>query len=262
MNSLILIFKGFLIGIGKILPGISGSLIALSLGVYEKTINCLTNLFKDFINNILFLFKLLVGIMLALVLFSKIINYLLNTNYIYTMACFLGLFLGIIINVFKHNKYNKFDFLFILILIISVFLISNINLSCKFLLLSNVKYFFIIMLGIIDAITMILPAISGTAIFMVLDVYDFILEMYSDFNINYLFLYIFGILIGSIATLKLIAKFIKVKENMCYKIISYLSICSLFLLLFQLINYLNITNIIPFFFILIICFIISRKFVD
>ena len=35
---LILFIKGIIIGIGKIIPGVSGSLLAMSLGVYEKTL--------------------------------------------------------------------------------------------------------------------------------------------------------------------------------------------------------------------------------
>ena len=33
------ILEGLLIGIGKIIPGVSGSVIAISLGVYEHAIN-------------------------------------------------------------------------------------------------------------------------------------------------------------------------------------------------------------------------------
>ena len=36
MNNLI---KGFIIGIGKILPGVSGALLAILMGVYDKSID-------------------------------------------------------------------------------------------------------------------------------------------------------------------------------------------------------------------------------
>jgi len=50
----VLILKGFLIGIGKIIPGVSGSLLAISLGVYDKAINSLVNLFNNFKENFIF----------------------------------------------------------------------------------------------------------------------------------------------------------------------------------------------------------------
>ena len=33
---IILVLKGILIGIGKIIPGVSGAMIAITLGIYEK----------------------------------------------------------------------------------------------------------------------------------------------------------------------------------------------------------------------------------
>ena len=38
LQKLILFFKGFLIGIGKIIPGVSGSVLAISFGVYEESL--------------------------------------------------------------------------------------------------------------------------------------------------------------------------------------------------------------------------------
>ena len=47
MKNLNLLWKGFIIGIGKVIPGVSGSLLAISLGVYERSIYCISNLRKD-----------------------------------------------------------------------------------------------------------------------------------------------------------------------------------------------------------------------
>ena len=39
MKNLLLICKGFIIGLAKIIPGVSGAIIAISFGVYEKLIS-------------------------------------------------------------------------------------------------------------------------------------------------------------------------------------------------------------------------------
>ena len=77
-----LILKGFLIGIGKIIPGVSGSLLAISLGVYDKAINSLVNLSNNFKENIYFLGKLAIGVVIAIMFFSNVIAYLLNSHYL------------------------------------------------------------------------------------------------------------------------------------------------------------------------------------
>ena len=42
MKYLSLILKGFIIGIAKIIPGVSGAVIAISFGIYEKLINIIS----------------------------------------------------------------------------------------------------------------------------------------------------------------------------------------------------------------------------
>ena len=42
-----LILKSILIGIGKIIPGISGSVIAMTMGLYEPIINAISNFFEN-----------------------------------------------------------------------------------------------------------------------------------------------------------------------------------------------------------------------
>ena len=54
MPYLILFLKGFIIGIGKIIPGVSGSVLAVSMGVYEKSLDYLAN-FRKMLKKFLFL---------------------------------------------------------------------------------------------------------------------------------------------------------------------------------------------------------------
>ena len=44
MNNFLTVIKGFIIGIAKIIPGVSGSVLALSLGVYERVIDIVSNI--------------------------------------------------------------------------------------------------------------------------------------------------------------------------------------------------------------------------
>ena len=66
------IIKGIIVGLGKIIPGVSGSILAISLGIYEKCINSFLNITKD-INNIIFLFKISIGILISIILGSHIL---------------------------------------------------------------------------------------------------------------------------------------------------------------------------------------------
>ena len=72
--------KGFFVGIANITPGISGSALLVSLNLYEKCINSISNIFKDFKSNFKFLFPIAIGVLFGTFLFSNVIFYFYN-NY-------------------------------------------------------------------------------------------------------------------------------------------------------------------------------------
>ena len=79
-NTLILILKGFMIGIGKIIPGVSGSLLAIIFNVYEDCLERISHIFHHFKDNVFFLGKLSLGIFVAC-LFFKSLLLLYNASY-------------------------------------------------------------------------------------------------------------------------------------------------------------------------------------
>ena len=87
-NYLTLFFSGALAICAMILPGISGAFILLLLGQYEYVLNIIHNLE---------IFKILIFIIGAgtgLLLFSKLLNYLLKKHKSPTMAFLTGLMVG------------------------------------------------------------------------------------------------------------------------------------------------------------------------
>ena len=70
--------KGFFVGIANITPGISGSALLVSLNLYEKCINSISNIFKDFKSNFKFLFPIAIGVLFGTFLFSNVIFYFYN----------------------------------------------------------------------------------------------------------------------------------------------------------------------------------------
>ena len=69
--------KGIIVGIGGIAPGLSGSVLLVILGLYQKTINSIATLFKNFKKNIIFLLPIILGFIVGIFLFSKVINFML-----------------------------------------------------------------------------------------------------------------------------------------------------------------------------------------
>ena len=89
-----LFIKSFIIGIAKIIPGVSGAMLAVSFSIYDKLINSITNFFDDKKNNLKFLFVFGSGVLMAISLFSNVVKYFIDNYYLITMLFFTSLILG------------------------------------------------------------------------------------------------------------------------------------------------------------------------
>lgn len=258
-----LIIKGIIIGIGKIIPGVSGSLLAISLGIYEKAIESMINIFKNPQKNILFLGKIGLGILISIIFFSKLILYCLNNYYLYTMLFFIGLMLGNVPSSLKIIKQaKKKDIIYLLLSLLLVYIIYKFKSPIIYSPNISLKNFIIVfILGITDAVTMIVPGISGTALFMMLNCYHFIMDLFSNLFSKIYFTIIFGIgvIIGIIVTGYTMNKLLKKHKEKVHLVILGFTISSLIVLIIPIINKITIFNIIPLLILLILGFLISKK---
>ena len=189
--------KGVIIGIGAILPGISGGSLAVILGLYEKLIHSVSHFFKDPKKNLAFLTVIGFGACLGIVLFSNVQKFLFTHYEIPTMFSLCGLFLGTIPGLFRHANKNGFSALclipFFIAFAVSVFLSLSGNSDMEtgsetfFLNFKNFIYIFII--GFIMAGSLVIPGISGTVLLMLAGAYGFFLNIIAD--IKYIFLFPF-----------------------------------------------------------------------
>ena len=88
------IIKGIFIGIANIIPGVSGGTMAVSMGVYDKLINSINSIIKDFKKSFLTLLPLVIGMIGGIGIFSYIIPYSLSHYAFQTCMCFTGLIVG------------------------------------------------------------------------------------------------------------------------------------------------------------------------
>ena len=270
IEGLKLISKGIIIGIGKIIPGVSGGMLAISLNVYDKSLQAISNFFKEPKNNFLFLTKLGIGIVLAILVFSKAITFSLNNYYLPTMLLFIGLILGGIPSIIKKvrterclKNYNIMFGAILVILIIAIF--SSLFRTNKPLTMSF--YIFIIM-GIIEAITMIIPGISGTAILMMLGYYKVIIEAFGNLTDVSLFRnsmeivvpFLIGLIVGIIVLSKIINYILKKETIKSYYAILGFVIGSIILLIKEVfIGVYSLTEIVISLGLLFIGFAISKR---
>lgn len=266
-NNIKLIIKGFIIGLGKIIPGVSGAVLAMMLNVYEPALIAIANIKTNFYKNIKYLAMLGIGIIFAIIIGGKALIFFLDKFYIQTMFIFIGIMLAGISPITKELNLSgikeKIIIIFVTIIFIYISLIQVNNLTNNN---SNILIFFFS--GILDAFSSIVPGVSGTVLLMIVGTYNNILESFANaLNISLLFNNLFilvpffiGVLIGGYFISKLIEFLFKKYRNITYCCILGLIIGSLIILILNIdIFKFNIFTIFISIILAIISFVITKK---
>lgn len=236
---------GLLIGIGIIIPGVSGAIVAVMLGYYDKIINAISNINKDFKKSITFLLPIIIFAIIGIIIGFFTIKKLLAIIPFSISLLFSGLLLGSILSLI--NGKIILDLKNNILLVIGFILPTSLgliflNTSLKIDIYSfnfiNILLFFII--GIAISITQFIPGTSATALLMSLGIFTELLETISisywknnnEIFITYIIL-IIGFLFGVITISKILNKIInKYQKRINYLFIG-LTIGSIFSIIFS-----------------------------
>ncbi len=190
-SSMTIFFKGMLMGMADLVPGISGGTIALITGIYEDLIEAISNINLNIFDGGLanhfkkkkfdFLLILICGILFSIISFSKFLNYLLVNFNTELRSFFLGMVLFSVILLYrsieKIRLINATNLILLILSIIISFLVFN---SPSFD--PTITNLYIFLCGIICSLAMILPGISGAYILIILGTYEFLINKISDFS--------------------------------------------------------------------------------
>ena len=258
-------FKKFLagmgIGAGAAIPGVSGSAVAVVLKVYESIIWAVTNFRKKFGRSFAILLPILLGIIFAVIpcvwLFDRALE-----QFVFGIICIfagflIGSFPGVVDEIRKVKITKKYIILAILgaLFVISLGIVSvlfggKMDLNSHF---ADMPWWFILALvpvGIIAAVALTVPGLSGSLILLILGFYKPLLEntiqwvkeilTVGDFSNTWklfamLGSFAIGVLIGVIVTSKAMKFFIGKHHNGTYFAIAGFVFGSILVIFFNMV---------------------------
>lgn len=213
--------KGIIVGIGGIAPGLSGSVLLVIFGLYQKTIDAIGTLFKNFKKNILFLVPLFLGFGVGILLFSKVIDFFLSNFEMQTRFTFLGLVIGTIPLFYKEVKKEGFSNKYYAIIIISAILgiyLFTVN-KGAFPQIENSNLLQSILLGVAVAASSIIPGVDSAVILSTLGLYELYVTSLANFNLGILIPAGIGLVFGALIISFIISKLIKNYYTITFSII-------------------------------------------
>lgn len=181
------VLKGMLVGVANIIPGVSGGTMMVSMGIYDKLIHSLTHLLKEFKESMKFLIPLFIGVGIALVGLSFIIEPAFAHFPLQTSCLFIGLIVGGLPAMWKKVKGKGMKVSYIIPFLLFFALVVGLAAigekegaaaDVSFSLWSCIKLFVV---GIIASATMVIPGVSGSMILLLLGYYNVIVSAIKDF---------------------------------------------------------------------------------
>lgn len=220
--------KGGAIGLAMIIPGVSGGTLAVLLGIYDKIIDSIGNLFKKFKESFLFLLPIALGAILAFAALYYPLKYALKYAPFPTMLLFAGLMLGSIPDLIKKSEKNGFKKLDSIGLVIACLFVVGI---CFIPNLGDVdlsadmhawEYFLLLFIGMIASCALVIPGVSGSMLLLIFGYYQPLLAtisaMRTSFGHSFLALATFavGLIIGFFTIAKLMQFLLKRFRRVTY----------------------------------------------
>ena len=181
-----MILQGMAVGIANIIPGVSGGTMMVAMGLYDKLIHAITHLKSEFKKSLGLLAPIFAGVGIAIIVLSRLFEYLLANHPIPTNFAFCGLIAGSLPFIFKKVEGTKITigkvlpflvFFAVVILMAVMGETRGVAADVSFSALNVIK---LLGVGIIAAATMVVPGVSGSMMLMLLGYYDVILATIND----------------------------------------------------------------------------------
>ena len=169
------IFCGFFLGISIFAPGVSGSVMAIMMGIYPRLLGIVSNPFKNLKKNIAYLFPMGIGALISFIFFILVFGYLFETYEKATYLLFIGLMAGNLPVVFKDANQDGFKKRY-LFGIIGAFLVTAwVGISVIGAEDRAISTGYLALSGTVTGAASMVPGMSISMLLMLFGVYEYLM---------------------------------------------------------------------------------------
>lgn len=174
MQFILRILEGALIGLGAVLPGISGGVLCVIFGVYKPLMEVLGNPLKNWRKHLKLLIPIVIGVVVGFLGVSKLLGFLLDRYPGPSVFLFVGLIVGMLPSLFREageQGRNKNSFIgmgaaCVIVLALLICLMFVFNLTIPF------NFATCLFCGFSLALSIIAPGMSFSTFLMPLGLYQ------------------------------------------------------------------------------------------
>ncbi|WP_431803565.1 DUF368 domain-containing protein [Halobacillus andaensis] len=197
--------RGMAVGVTESVPGVSGSTVAIILGIYNRLLYSLSLLTTQRRKEALpFLFIFGIGMVCGFGMSIYIVDYFLHNFQAPTLMFFAGVVLGFLPDLWKETisqtasklkgKYWGILIFSCLLVVFSQFLVDVKELDVE--QLSITAFIFLIVAGFLASSALVLPGMSGALILTILGTYEVAVQSLKSMNLPVVLAVGSGVILG------------------------------------------------------------------
>ncbi|MBP5395110.1 MAG: DUF368 domain-containing protein [Candidatus Methanomethylophilaceae archaeon] len=236
---------GVITGIASILPGVSGGLILVLCGKYERLIEDLSELRRKLKPEFVFLFSIALGLLVGMAACTLFLDWTLSEFEAPMMAFFFGLIIAQIPEVWKLTGYTEgekpsaagiFCFAVGLGIIVALMLVNGDGriIDTEDDSIGNMVLFGLC--GVVLAISKVMPGISGSSLLIAFGLFEVTISSIAHLRGAFIVPLLIGLVIGLFGFAKVMDWCLKRFRSQTYMLILGLTIGSLMIIMQELIG--------------------------
>jgi putative membrane protein len=173
-KAILWVIQGCIIGIGAILPGVSGGTLCYVFGIYDQLLEVLSNPFKGIKKYWLMLVFVGLGAGIGFVGFAGITNWLLGLNEAVVLCVFVGLIAGTLPDLWKdagskgRNKFSVLSLFVSFVAILAVFYVFK-NVLTLTIAPNTIGW---LICGLLWGLSFIVPGLSSSTLLLFFGIYE------------------------------------------------------------------------------------------
>jgi len=183
-NFLIRFFKGVIIALGFILPGVSGGVLAAIMGIYERLLSFMAHVRQNFKRDFLYFLPIGLGGIVGIGVLSKPLEYLLAHYQMIVLWGFAGTIIGTLPTLIKEStsrtNRDKID----IVWFFSMFIGGGLFLFFMSEIFGTIpaNFFGFIIAGALIALGVLVPGLSPSNLLIILGLYTPMLQGFKNFD--------------------------------------------------------------------------------
>lgn len=219
LQAVLWIVQGFIVGIGAILPGVSGGTLCYAFGIYDQVLEVLSSPIKGIKKHWFMLIFVGLGAATGFVGFAGVTNWLLGLNEAVVLCVFVGLIAGTLPDIWRDaGKQGRGKGSYIGLAV------SFVTISAVFFVFRSIWHITIapntvgwLICGLLWGLSFIIPGFSSSTLLLFFGIYEPMSQGISTLDFSVLI----PLGIAMLATLLLFSRLMRLVFDRFYSVVSH-----------------------------------------